>query len=290
MGAAWAAAGDLAAATPAEARAIAETVRAPWTRGGPQMARITERTVAGVRTRFYEPRGETLGTLVYLHGGGWTLFSLDTHDRLMRETASRAQVTVVGVDYALSPEAKFPVALEQIAAVVRALHESRSGPLAIGGDSAGANLSVAAAMLLRDRDQSSTLGAMLLHYGVFARHSSPEAVEAFGGEGNMLTAAEMDGFWRDYLRGDEDASNPLACPIEGDLHRLPPAFLTVPELDLLAEQSLALASRLREAGVVAEVQVYAGATHSFLEAVSISSLADRALDDGAAWLRRTLAR
>src|SRR5437870_13621625 len=100
--------------------------------------------VAGVRIRCYghcPNAGER--ALIYLHGGGWTLFSLDTHDRVMREYAARAGMIVAGVDYALSPEAKYPVALEQVVAVARDL-APRS--IAIGGDSAGANLALAACL------------------------------------------------------------------------------------------------------------------------------------------------
>src|SRR5688500_6931710 len=105
----------------------------------------------------------------------------------------------------------------------------------------------------------------------------------------MLTSDEMEGFWRNYLRDERDASNPLACPILADLDGLPPLFLTVPECDLLTEQSLHLAERLREADVPVRVEIYAGACHSFLEAVSIAPIAARAFDDAAGWLRSILA-
>src|SRR5512141_2872263 len=108
----------------AEMRQVAEQVRAPWRAGGPTMNATTElvaETTRGpVRLRVYDPGvAKPAPALVYMHGGGWTLFSLDTHDRVMREYAARAGVIVVGVDYALSPEARFPVALEQVVATVR---------------------------------------------------------------------------------------------------------------------------------------------------------------------------
>lgn len=304
MSAAWARHPGLAGASPAEARRIAEQVRAPWTRGGPQMARIFERELAlgesAVRLRVYDPLGgDHQPALVYLHGGGWTLFSLDTHDRLMREYAARAGVTVVGVDYALAPEAKYPAALRQVSAAVRYLAGSGSAAdpelaidperLAIGGDSAGANLAVAAALDLRDGGAPRALRALLLNYGVFARTCSAEAVLGLGGPGNMLTAEEMEGFWRNYLRDERDALDPLACPVLADLRGLPPALLVVAEEDLLAEQSVELHRHLVAAGVRARLAAYRGASHSFLEAVSISTLADRALAESAGWLRAALA-
>jgi len=282
MTAAWARYPDLAAVSPVEARRIAEEVRRPWARGGPAVP-ATEITIAGVRVRSYDPHPDaSKPALIYLHGGGWTLFSLDTHDRLMREYSARAAVMVVGVDYALSPEAKFPVALEQVVAVAQSIGQGTA--IAIGGDSAGANLALAACIRLRDEGQSHLIRAMLLNYGVFDRHSSEEARERFGGAGNMLTAEEMEGFWRNYLRDESDADNPLACPLRGDLRGFPRALLVVPEFDLLTEQSLKLASRLQ----AAELKIYRGAVHSFLEAVSISSLADRALADTATWLQGSL--
>jgi acetyl esterase len=304
MSAAWARHPELATASPAEARRIAEEVRAPWTRGGPRMARLLERRVpvgdSTVHIRIYDPSGGVRQpALIYLHGGGWTLFSIDTHDRLMREYAARAGVTVVGVDYALAPEAKFPTALAQVSATVRFL----AGPaaaadaelaidprrLAIGGDSAGANLALAAALELRDRGEPGALRALLLNYGVFARSSSPDAVRRLGGPGNMLTAEEMEGFWRNYLRDEGDALDPRVCPLAADLTRLPPVLLVVAEQDLLAEQSTELFARLRAAGGRAQLASYRGASHSFLEAVSIARLADRALGETADWLREALA-
>ena len=300
MSAAWARYPELAEASPAEARRIAELVRAPWTHGGPAMARVSERRLAladgAVRIRLYVPPGEApQPALIYLHGGGWTIFSLDTHDRLMREYAGRSGVTVVGVDYALSPEARFPVALRQITATVR--HLAAQGAelaidparLAIGGDSAGANLAVATALELRDGGTPRALRALLLNYGVFARTSSPEAVLGLGGPGNMLTAEEMNSFWRNYLRDERDALDPRVCPVLADLRGLPPALLVVAEEDLLAEQSVELHRRLGAAGVAARLASYRGASHSFLEAVSISKLAERALGESADWLRAVLA-
>lgn len=298
VSAAWSRHPDLASVSPAEARRIAEKVREPWTRGGPEMSAIDEISVPSahgpVRVRRYDPGGRAPATLIYLHGGGWTLFGLDTHDRLMREYAGRAGIVVLGVDYDLSPEAKFPVALEQVVAAAKAVADPGSGllekgsPVGIGGDSAGANLALAVGIQLRDEGHPEILRALLLNYGVFARRSSPEAVERFGGPGNMLTHEEMEGFWHNYLRAERDAEDPLVCPLLADLTGLPPTLLVTGANDLLAEQSLSLAHRLREAGVVVELDVYEGACHSFLEAISISSLADQALRNSAAWLRKAL--
>jgi acetyl esterase len=296
--AAWSRHGDLSAVSRAAARRIAEEVRAPWKQGGPRMESTQERMIPAnppVRVRFYDPdRSGRKPAFIYLHGGGWTTFSIDTHDRVMREYAARAGVVVAGVDYALAPEAKYPIALEQTVAVARylAMNGGEVGVdptrIAIGGDSAGGNLAIAASLRLRDLGDTSLIRAMVLNYGVFARESSPEAIRKFGGEGNILTIDEMEGLWQTYLSDPAQAQDPLVCPLGADLKGLPPAFLVVPECDLLTEQSIALADRLRAAGVPVTTNIYRGAAHSFLEAISIAPLAARAFDDTALWLRATL--
>lgn len=288
----------------AEARAVAEAVRQQWRQGGPVMAATEERRIGAgpteVRVRIHRPEGDRNAgltpALVYLHGGGWTLFSLDTHDRVMREYAHRAGVIVVGVDYALSPEAKFPRALEQTIGVVEWLH-GRGGELGIdsarlaaGGDSAGGNLAVATALRLRDAGKRTMLRALLLSYAAIDSQCSPEAVDRYGGDAFMLAGDEMRQFWANYLVSTDQALDPYACPMRADLRGLPPVFLGISECDVLAEQNLAFASALRAAGVETEAIVYPGTTHSFLEAVSIARVAGRALQEGSTWLQSKLSR
>jgi acetyl esterase len=281
-----------------EMRRWAEEVRAPWREGGPVMLETRELSLTtrhgSVRARIHRPAGGILPALVYLHGGGWTLFSIDTHDRVMREYAARAGCCVIGVDYALSPEHRFPVALQQVVDVVEWLGTSGgevgvdAARLAIGGDSAGANLSVAACLMRRDCGASPPLRAMLLNYGAYTTRCSAEACRRYGGAEYMLGCEEMAGYWRNYLRTDADAGDALACPLQAALAGLPPAFLAVAECDILAEQSAEMAGRLRAAGVAAECVVYRGASHSFIEAMSIAGISGRALAEGAAWLENAL--
>ncbi len=282
------------------ARDVAELVRAPWVAGGPQMAGTSERAIdtrhGKVRVRIHRPVTDTAPqpVLFYVHGGGWVMFSLDTHDRVMREYAGRSGVTVIGIDYALSPEVRFPVALEQIVDVLSfAMNHGEglnidTGRMAIGGDSAGANLSVAAALTLRDDGHGKRLKGLLLNYGAYADELKRDDVARFGGEEYMLTDTEMHAFWAQYLASPEDAANPLACPLKADLRGLPPAFLAIPECDVLAGQSHDLYDRMIEAGVAAQAVTYAGASHSFLEAVSIATVADEALGDASAWIAKLL--
>lgn len=280
-------------------RAAAERVRARWTAGGPAMAETVEHVIAtdagDVRIRVYRPEGagQASPALIYLHGGGFVLFSLDTHDRLMREYAGRAGVAVIGIDYPLSPEARFPAALDRIGAAVRWLADRGASigidpeRLAIGGDSAGANLAVAAAVDLRGRVR---LRAILSNYGFFSTIVSDDAEARLGGPDALLHRDELLGYARNYLEHDAQAADPRAFPLSADLAGLPPTLLLIPELDVLAEQSVSMAERLAAAGVAAETIVYPGATHSFLEAMSIADVARRGIADGAAFLARHLYR
>ena len=210
-----------------EARRIAEIVRERWREGGPTMLAITEHSVPAsssqVRVRLYDPGpAGAKPALVYLHGGGWTLFSIDTHDRVMREYAARAGICVVGVDYSLSPENKFPRALEEVVAIVRWLHDHGAGLRidAFGGsDPSGRFVAYVAKgrLVLRDAGQAGYARAMLLNYAAFDVESSEWSAQTFGGDGNMLCHDEMQAFWRNYLRSPDDAQNPLACPMKARL-------------------------------------------------------------------------
>ncbi|CAF3512828.1 unnamed protein product [Adineta steineri] len=275
-------------------RRVTAIVRAPWTEGGPTMIRITEQYVGNYSTRIrihYPDNTQILPALIYIHGGGWTIFSLDTHDRLMREYAGRAKIAVIGVDYSLSPEVKYPRAIEEIVSVVQWLRNQNSTELgidlhriAIGGDSVGANLAVATNLRLRTLNEP-VLTAQLLSYGVYDR-VRPElnSYKRYDGPKYRVTVAEMHYFWNNYIRDEQDFEDPLVCPLHADLHGLPPSFLAITECDILADENRAMAKALRDANVIVEEHVYAGATHSFLEAVKIAAISNRALDEAAQWL------
>ncbi|RQZ16266.1 alpha/beta hydrolase [Burkholderia sp. Bp9017] len=283
-------------------RAIAEQVRAPWAAGGPAMAHVDEIDVpmphagTSVHMRVLRPPLDgDLPAFVYLHGGGWMMFSLDTHDRLMREYAARAGVVVIGVDYALAPEHRFPVAIDQVVQVIQWLAQPGALPgvdvrrLAIGGDSAGANLAMASALRLRDIGKGNLLRALVINYGAFDPSPAYQSYEAFGDGRYLLSSHEMRQFWSNYLRDNQDTRDPLAAPILADLANLPPSFFTITDLDVLRDENLRMAERLRDAQTDVTEVVYPGTVHSFLEAVSISAVSNTALDDTSSWLRTQLA-
>nr|WP_315218335.1 alpha/beta hydrolase fold domain-containing protein [uncultured Duganella sp.] len=283
-----------------ERREVAEQSRLPWQRGGPRMVATTERvaeTDAGpVRLRFHRPTADANApALVYMHGGGWALFSMDTHDRLMRELAARSGMVVVGVDYALAPEARYPVALNQVVGAVRWLrghggeYGIDTGRLALGGDSAGGNLSMGAALRLRDAGEGDAVKALLSIYGGFSPDCSPASRQRYGTPDDMLTSAEIDEFWDNYVGAVADRRDPYLVQVLAPLAGLPPVFLQVAECDVLAEQNMTMAGCLLAAGIDVKVKVYPGVPHSFIEAMEVSALAREAIDDGAGWLRATLA-
>ncbi len=290
-------------------RQITEAVRAPLAQGGPTMVRSEEYFIdvlgqasyGPLRLRVHRPStASPLPALIYLHGGGWVFFSIDSHDRLMRELAARAGRVVIGVDYARAPEARFPVALKQTLAAWHWVQEQATAlgideaSVGLGGDSAGANLALATALALRDRaGQDLTPSgrrhqpdALLLNYGVFSDDDSGESFKRYDGPRFTLESEEMRGFWNHYLgeaRAERD--NPLAMPLKADLRGLPRCCLVVADCDVLRDSSLALAAALQTAGVTHALQRHAGAPHSFLEAISFSPTADRAFEQSSAWLR-----
>lgn len=276
-----------------EVRRITGRVRAQWVQGGPAMAACQDLDIDGLRLRLLRPTlAPDLPVLVYLHGGGWTLFSIDTHDRLMREYAARTGVAVVAVDYSLSPEAKYPRAQDETLAAIDwlrrhgAAYGLDSTRMAIGGDSAGANLAITSQLRLRAAG-APTVSAMLLNYGVYSDAQTP-SWSRYDGPHYMLESGEMQAFWDNYLDNAGQRLDPLVMPLRAELHGLPPAFLAIAACDILADGNRAMAAALRAAGVPVEAREYAGATHSFLEAMSVSALARRALDDAAGWLRGRL--
>lgn len=275
------------------ARATTEALNIPLAAGGPAMAESADRwlPIRGRRLlcRVHRPQPGMLPVLVYIHGGGFVWNSVDTHDRLMRAYAAAAGCAVVGPDYALSPEAPFPQALEECAAVLRwlARHGGEWGldpaRIALGGDSAGANLALAAALLLRETDPALALRGLLLNYGVFDSRPDTPSYREFA-EGYGLTRERMRFYWDCYCPRPADRLHPLAAPLRADLAGLPPVLLHIAELDVLASENLAMAEALRRAGVAVQARVFAGTAHGFLRAQDHVAKAREAVAEGAAWL------
>lgn len=282
-----------------EPRALTEALNLPLSEGGPVMAESRDRWVPvrgrRIQCRFHRPDlPGPLPVLLYLHGGGWVWNSIDTHDRLMREYAAAAGCVVVGPDYALSPEAAFPQALEECAGVLRwiSAHGAERGidpaRIVLGGDSAGANLAAGVALWLRDGGAPVPLRGLLLNYGVFdSRLDTPSYAEFATGYG--LTRERMRFYWSVYAPREADRLNPLAAPLRAELAGLPPCLLHIAELDVLASENHAMAERLRAAGVAVETRLFPGTVHGFLRALGHVGQARDAVAAAGSWLRTRLA-
>ena len=262
----------------------------------PRMAESADRWVLArgrrMLCRLHRPStGAPLPVLIYLHGGGWVWNSVDTHDPLMRCYAQGAGSAVIGPDYALSPEAVFPQALEEVAALVRWVAAEGGAwgldprRIVLGGDSAGANLALGAALLLRQSDPGLSLRGLLLNYGVFDDRMATPSYAEFA-EGYGLTAEKMRFYWDCYAPSPADRLSPFAAPIRGDLRGLPPCLIQIAELDVLADENRAMAGALRAAGVTVEEETYAGTLHGFLRARNHVAAARWAVERGAEWLKR----
>jgi acetyl esterase len=276
-------------------RAVNDLLNLRTAEGGPEMAETTERWVAArgrrIFCRVYHPRVDRpLPTLVYFHGGGWVWASVDTHDRLVREYAAAGEVAVVSVDYALSPEAKFPQALEECAAVVRHVAEHGAAwgldtdRILLGGDSAGGNLALATALFLRDTN-GPKLDGILAAYPVCDSGLDTASYDEFG-SGYGLTREKMAFYWSVYLPHAADRHHPLAAPLRADLTGLPPVLVHLAELDVLRSEGEMLAARLREAAVPVELETFTGVTHGFLRATGGVQKARDAVARAGAWMRR----
>ena len=276
-------------------RAVNDALNLLSASGGPTMAEVEDRWVAArgrrIFCRLYRPSaGRVLPVLVYFHGGGWVWSSVDTHDRLAREYAAASGLAVVSVDYALSPEAVFPQALEECAAVVCHLARDatawRIDPerLLLGGDSAGGNLALATALLLSLRNGPAPRGILAVYPVCDAGLDTPSYREF--GEGYVLTAAKMRFYWSVYAPREADRLHPLAAPLLADLSGLPPVLIQLAELDVLRSEGEMLAAKLEHAGVAVACEIYPGVIHGFMRQTGGVRRAREAVAKAGSWLRR----
>lgn len=209
----------------------------------------------GIPVRVYVPEGQgPFPTVVYFHGGGWVIGDLDTHDETCRILSSESDCMVVSVDYRLSPEHAFPTPLEDC---YRALEwvvddsltmQVDTENIFVAGDSAGGNLAAAVALLARDRD-GPPIAHQTLIYPV-TNHGFDTASYEENGDGGMLSKADMEWFWDQYLPSDVHGKNPYASPLQAkNLEGLPPATVVTCGLDPLRDEGALYAQELDRAGV-----------------------------------------
>ena len=234
--------------------------------------------------RLFDPglEGPAPGML-FLHGGGWVLGWLGRHDGICAWLAKTAGIRVASLDYRLAPEHKFPAALEDTVAAARWLKENGAeygfdpDRLAVGGDSAGANLALSALTVLRDTNEPVFKLASQI-YGVFSADSATLSHRAFGGGEYILGTELMDWFWDHYLMYPAQRWDPRAAPLYADLHRLPPLHIYAAEMDPLLDDSVALAEKLEVLELPHRFTTWPGTAHAFLHFTKDVAAARTALE------------
>jgi acetyl esterase len=246
-----------------------------------EVARTEDLSADGVPVRLYWPGDEgPYPVLIWIHGGGWVLGSVDGYDAVARDLCVQANCLVVSVDYRRAPEHPFPAAPDDVATVARWVAAgigARGGDpsrMAVAGDSAGGNL---AAIVANELPQLFRL-QVLIYPATDLIMSHPSIVE--NGEGYLLTKDAMVWFRELYL-GDGDRSNPRVSPLYADdatLAAAPPAVVITGEYDPLRDEGTAYAARLSAAGVSVEHQRYDGMIHAFYPMRGMIPAASQALE------------
>ncbi len=267
-----------------------------------QIFRAEDRRISGpgshIPIRIYTPReakpGEKFPMLLWFHGGGFVIGSLDTHDSVCRMLANQADCIVVSVDYRLAPEHKFPAAVEDCEAALKwvALHAAEFGAdaraIAVGGDSAGANLATVVAILARDAGHPK-LAFQLLIYPCAAPEPETPSHYKFA-EGYVLSRNTVTWFFKLYQRSRADSNDFRFAPlIADDLANLPPALVLVAGYDPLRDEGVDYAKRLIDAGNRVRLVNYEGMIHGFILMGGAVDAAKRAVAESAQALREAFA-
>jgi acetyl esterase len=263
----------------------------------PRVAGVNDRAIPGpggpLRVRIIQPATAAAArppVLVYFHGGGWVLGSIETHEGMCRAIANEGGVVVVSVDYRRAPEHPFPAAVEDAhAAFAWVLDQADElgadrSRVAVGGDSAGGNLAAAACLLARDRGGPVPRLQILL-YPITEYDLETPSYREFA-EGFFLTRSEMAWYWEQYVPDRELRGHPYASPCRGELAGLPPAIVVTAECDVLRDEGEAFAHRLQEAGVTTRLLRFPGMIHGFIRRHAFFDQGKAAIEVVARELRR----
>lgn len=270
------------------ARRIFRDTRSALAPASPEVAEARLLLAPGpVALRYYRPHGtkpdELLPALVYMHGGGWVIGDLDTHDVLCRQLANGARCAVYSADYRLAPEHPFPAAVDDCIAAVKFV-AGRHKLVAVGGDSAGANLATVVALDARDRKGPEIAFQLLIYPATDQRGEYPSV--ARNGEGYLLTKKAMDYFRAQYLPRPADLLDWRASPLLAkSLAGLPPACVITAGYDPLLDEGCAYAQRLAQEGVEVAYQEYPDMLHGFILFGGVLDTANAAVANCCAALR-----
>ena len=241
---------------------------------GPQVATVEDFTIATgageIGARRYEP-DDAAGTILWIHGGGWVICDLDTHDAVCRLLATASACRVIAVDYRRAPEHPFPAPLEDCWDALLAVAEANGDePMVIAGDSAGGNMAAACTLRARDRGGPELVAQLLVCPVVDHDMTTVSYRERGSGAELFLTAKEMEWFWNHYVPDPAARSVPDASPLRAeDLSDLPPAIVITAEYDPLRDEGIAYAERLRTAGVRVTHRHHDDQFHDFFSFVNL---------------------
>ncbi len=262
----------------------------------PEIASVVNRDMQGpggsLPLRIYTPLGQgPFPLMVFFHGSGFVVCSLDTHDGMCRNLCAGAGCVVVSVDYRLAPEHKFPAASHDCLAATRWAYENAAaldadpGCLFVAGDSAGGNLAAVTALRLRDEGGPKLRGQLLIYPVTdYFEPGTPSMIE--NAEGYGLTRDGMIWFWNHYLADASVGVHPHASPLrENDLGGLPPALVYTAQYDPLRDEGEAYADRLAAADVPVQVKRWEGMNHGFFNLPGLVNKATAAMDEACAWVR-----
>ena len=264
----------------------------------PEMAKVEDRDIPGpggdLKVRIYWPKGlgDKAPVLAYFHGGGWVIGDLDTHDAPCRVLADEARCIVVATDYRMGPEHVFPAAAEDCVAAygwIVANAASLGGDparVAVGGDSAGGNLSAVVAQQAKARGMQAPVFQLLIT--PFTDMAADTKSYQTYGTGLPLSAPVMHWFIDHYLgKGRPGAADVRASPLKAaDLRGLPPAAVLLARFDVLLDEGIAYAEKLKAAGVPVSFRIYDTLTHGFVSMAGAVPAAQKALSEIAAELKR----
>jgi acetyl esterase len=232
------------------------------------------------------------GTLFWIHGGGWVICDLETHDAMCRLLALESGAEVIDIDYRRAPEHPFPAPLEDSWDALRWVAENASsGPLIVGGDSAGGNMAAVCALRARDRGGPDIAQQVLVYPVTDCDFTRASYVEHGTPPDTFLTTAEMTYFWHHYIPDQAARLSPEASPLRADdLSGLPPTIVVTAEYDPLRDEGIAHAEALRAAGVEVTYYHYDDVVHAFFSLVNLLERGNEAVARVGADIRAAVAR
>ena len=246
-----------------------------------------------ITVRAYRDSDHASPAVIFFHGGGWVLGSIESYDAFCRRLCNGTGCTVLSVGYRLAPEHRFPQGVEDCFAAAKWISENserlrlKPGHLAVCGDSAGGNLAEVVCYLAREKG-GPFFTCQVLIYPVVSFDETTGSMLAFS-NGPLLSRKELEWFRDYYLRNPTDANDPLASPLLiDDLAGLPPALVLTAELDPLRDGGEQYARRLQDAGVEVAYTTYSGVFHGFVEHVGQLDRADEAMDAISGYIRGRL--